>query len=177
VTSNFSFRELRRKASFAASLALRSDEVRLCRRLVRVEFAAAAARPEQHTVTCTGGGHAGFVCTTQQRSCLAVCLDDSNCDVDHPDLVYDQLFGGRGIEQHRRGDSQCVCHGKRRRTLAVAVSLVRYSLTQCGARVHPPNWQELCRQQLSEHVFITLISWRDYPLNATLRAVERGTTY
>ena len=158
VTSNSSFRELRRKASFAASLALRSDEVRLCRRLVRAEFAAAAARPEQHTVTCTGGGHAGSVCTTQQRFRLAVWLDDSNCDADHSGLVQNQLFGGRGIEQHRRGDSQRVCHGKRRRTLAVAVSFFGYSLTQCGARVHPFNWQELCRQQLSDQVFVTLIN-------------------
>jgi len=158
VTSNFSFRELRRKASFAASLALRADEVRLCRRLVRVVFAAAAARPEQHTVTCTGGGHAGSVCQTQQRSCLAVWLDDSNCDADHPGLVYIQLFGGRGIEQHRRGDSQRVCHWKRRRTLAVAVSFIGYPLKQCGAGVHPLSWQELCRQQLSDQVFVTLIS-------------------
>jgi len=116
---------------------------------VRVEFAAAAARPEQHTVTCTGGGHAGSVCQTQQRSCLAVWLDDSNCDADHPGLVYIQLFGGRGIEQHRRGDSQRVCHWKRRRTLAVAVSFIGYPLKQCGAGVHPLSWQELCRQQLS----------------------------
>ncbi len=153
-----SFRELRRKASFAAWLALRCDAVRLCRRLVRVEFAAAAARPEQHTVTCTVGGHAGSVCTTQPRPCLAVWLDDSNCDTDHPGLVYNQLFGGRGVEQHRRGDSQRVCHGNRRRTLAVAVSFFGYSLTQCGARVHPFSCQELCRQQLSDQVFVTLIS-------------------
>ena len=123
-----------------------------------MEFAAAAARPEQHTVTCTGGGHAGSVCQTQQRSCLAVWLDDSNCDADHPGLVYIQLFGGRGIEQHRRGDSQRVCHWKRRRTLAVAVSFIGYPLKQCGAGVHPLSWQELCRQQLSDQVFVTLIS-------------------
>lgn len=110
---------------------------------MRVEFAAALARPEQQTVTCSGGGPAEFVCTTQQRSCLAVRLDDSIYDAGHPGLVYDQLFGGRGVEQHRRGDSQRICHGKRRRTLAIAVSFIGYWLTQCDARVHPANEQEL----------------------------------